>query len=593
MKTLKLTYPSQNPGTHLLVNTDLDDLSHWLESLPSGNMEKYVPKVRDAIANLNRTELPINHRLQLLKVMDVAYEKIHNYYRPLMQSGPFKGKHAPQEQLSELNRLTTEMSFGYKMAVSGLASKRMFFRKNYDLSAAINMALHYLGLMLLESYELYQPIPKHVWSEIYQLYHYAEQKEISEEEVQTEHSQKAIPIIEFTFLRNCLLSLANPYHLQRGDHWEVFKYLCHWAQLTVLSDDSDDFKEQHCFVIDLNQDEKPIALKELPDAIQHPMQRFVLTEEMINNIDYQIEQINQTRTSLENCFSRNVIARKGLHILDDLKASWEMKQELQSQRYPDINKMEVIWGLDNVHKVLSLLDPLNPYGSELSAEENQHTTKTLIERNWATVNNSNGGICIGDPDEKVRDLDVGKIVALRENVKNKENPVPQTWQLGIICWITGSARNGTRVGIQFLRGEIQPVQLQARKGNKLETRYKQALLLSGEVINGLSTPTLLTAPGLYVEARPLRMQIGDEVQNIHARTKVNSSITVDRFFYQQDFQSLDEVEVDLKQKAKDEGVDEIINLSSTPGPYERPIDDETIKKAKPDPTLDDVILKKN
>ena len=87
MRTLKLTYPSQNPGTHLLVNTDFDQLSSWLEELPSGNMAKYVVEVQEAVTNLNRTELPIAQRVKLLQLLDRAYEKIHNFYRPLMKSG--------------------------------------------------------------------------------------------------------------------------------------------------------------------------------------------------------------------------------------------------------------------------------------------------------------------------------------------------------------------------------------------------------------------------------------------------------------------------------------------------------------------------
>jgi len=116
MDNLELTFPSPHPGTHLLVETRGEAFSVWLEGLPSGNMPRYVIEVADAITNINRTEIPVTNRLELLKLMDIAYEKIHNFYRPLMKSGPHKGKHAPSVELKELYRLTREMSFGYKIA---------------------------------------------------------------------------------------------------------------------------------------------------------------------------------------------------------------------------------------------------------------------------------------------------------------------------------------------------------------------------------------------------------------------------------------------------------------------------------------------
>ena len=191
------------------------------------------------------------------------------------------------------------------------------------------------------------------------------------------------------------------------------------------------------------------------------------------------------------------------------------------------------------------------------------------------------------------------LVALRQSIQESETVTSQKWKLGLICWITGSQREGTRVGIQFLAGDVQPVQLQARKGNILETRFQPALMLSGDTVDGLSTPTLLTSTGLHIEARALRMQIGEEIQSIHARKKVSSTLTVDRFFFQQDFHITDEGEMvgDAEQQAKEgEENEEHIDLSATPGIYAEDFEkeyEEMKKKKGPEASLDDVILKKN
>ena len=603
MPRLKLTYPSQNPGTHLLAKTDYDVLEHWLEELPSGNMAKYVLEVKDGAANLNRTEIPIAQRVKLLELLDQAYEKIHNYYRPLMKSGPFKGKHPPDDELVELNQLTVEMSFAYKICVDQFAAKKSFFRKNKELSHSINLALHYLGLTLLESYELYSPIPMHVWSEIYQLYLLAEKKDFSEDVQDVSHVYNVLETTELTFLRNCMIAVSNPYHLKRGDHWEVFQYLQYWVNKAILSEDPDDFSDKNCFVVDLNNDDKPTSKRTLKSENIHENLRFILTDTINMNIIHQIDEIASTGRSPTKAFSENIVGKTATHLLKDLLASWEMKQERQGTRYPIISKMEVIWGLNSIHHVLSLMDPLQPGELEQRERQLDEARENVIESDWSTLNNSKGGICINQPKEKVRDLDVGQLVSLRQSVQEDNRVTSQKWKLGVICWITGSQREGTRVGIQFLNGDVQPVQLQARKGNILETRFQPALMLSGETIDGISAPTLLTAPGLHVESRALRMQIGEEIQSIHARTKVSSSLTVDRFFFQQDFHITDDGEMvgdaekaEKERIMKEEGVEEIIDLSATPGSYAEDFEKEyqALKKDKePDKTLDDVILKKH
>lgn len=604
MARLKLTYPSQNPGTHLIAKTDYKVLQQWLEELPAGNMAKYVVQLSEAITNINRTELPTAQRMKLLELFDTAYEKTHNYYRPLMKSGPFKGKHPPGDELSELHQLTVEISFGYKMCVEQLAGKKTFFRKNKELSYAINLALHYLGLMLLESYEVYSPIPMHTWSEIYQLYLLAEKKDLSEDEHEIDHVRKILNTTEATFLRNCMIAVSNPYHLKRGDHWEVFRYLKHWGPKVVLSEDPEDFRDKNCFVIDLNNDDKPESRRNLKSEDKHDNLRFILTDTVNMNIIHQIDEIVSSGQPPKSAFSKNIDAKTAIHLLKDLLASWEMKQHRQGARYPIISKMEVIWGLKHIHHVLSLMDPLQPGKLQQREADLETAHKSIIESDWSTLNNSKGGICINQPKEKVRDLDVGQLVALRQFVQEDEKVTSQKWQIGVICWITGSKRDGTRVGIQFLNGDIQPVQLRARKGSVLDTRYQPALMLTGETIDGISAPTLLAAPGLHVESRALCMQIGDEIHHIHARTKVSSSLTVDRFFYQQDFQITDEGDmvidrdetVSSETSEKEEKIDDIIDLSTAPGTYAEDFEieyEEFKKQQEPEKTLDDIIVKKN
>jgi len=432
MDSLRLTLPSPNPGTQLLVETRPDKFRRWLEDLPSGNMVRFVTEVADAITNINRTEMPIAQRMELVHTVDIAYKSIHNYYRPLTKSGPHKGKHAPFDELSEVYRLTKEMSFAYKRAVYDYMGKKILFGKNKNLANAINMALHYLGLILLEHYELYSPIPMHVWSEVHHLYYYAEQRDLSELSIPQNNLEGCFDNTEMTYIRICLISLSNPYHFKRGDHWEVYEYLSNWTSQAIISEDPDDFSPQNCFVIDLDSDDKPKALKSLDDR-NNSLLRFILTRQLIIKLCHHVDSIQYTNKSPVKCFSKNVVARKATELLKDMLTSWEMKQERKAERYPKISKMETIWGLNNIHKVLSSIDPLIPNDNSVDKEK----ISGLIEQHWNTVNTSKGGICIAQLKEVTQDIDVGLLVAIRQSISGEE---PENWTLGSICWITGNKR---------------------------------------------------------------------------------------------------------------------------------------------------------
>ncbi len=587
MDTLKLTLPAPNPGTHLLVETRPYKFSKWLEELPSGNMAKFTSEIADAISYINRTDLPIANRISLMQSVDLAYEKIHNFYRPLMKSGPHKGKHAPLSELTEVHRLTKELSFAYKTAVYAYLGKTSFFGKNKNLANAINMSLHYLGLMLLEHYELYSPIPMHIWSEVHKLYYYAEQRDLSELTIPNENLRTCFDNTEKTYIRICLISLSNPYHFKRGDHWEINFYLTHWSTESILSEDANDFSKKCCFVIDLESDDKPIAMTKLKDR-NNPMLRFILTHRLIIKLNHQIEIIDHTRKSPGDCFSTNVIARKATELIEDMLGSWKMKSERTAPRYPKISKMEVIWGIGNIYKVLSHEDPL----IEDDSSTNKEDVIKLIELHWNTIDTSTGGICISQLKEITQDVDVGMLIAIRQST-NEETL--DKWMLGIICWITGNKRNGTQLGIEYIKGDIQAVQLQARKGNHIETSLHASLMVSGEQVFGLNSPTLLTGIGLYAKSRPLVLRIGEEEHFIHARMKVSSSGSVDRFFYQAEPDAPVLEPYAEEDESSDENT-EVINLNAIPGaPIKGEINEESeaqMQDNKPT-TLDDIIVSKN
>ena len=184
MESIKLTIPSQQEGQHILVETDPTKLAEWIKALPLADMSKTLPEVTRAISSLNRTDIPYKLRSELVTSFDEAYTLIHDYFRPHMtKQAKKRQEHALN--VEKLQNLTREMAFAHKIIVNDSQNKRQLWGKNKYKIRASNFAIYYLGLMLIEQYDMYSPIPIYLWREINSIYAHAGKSEYNHLKIDT------------------------------------------------------------------------------------------------------------------------------------------------------------------------------------------------------------------------------------------------------------------------------------------------------------------------------------------------------------------------------------------------------------------------
>lgn len=536
MEAMRLTYPAQQQGQHLMVETRPDALKRWLEGLPYGDMKRTVPQVAQAIASLNRTEVSVSQRAELVALFDHTYELISDYYRPKIVLRPRGQQFAGRAETDELCNLTREMSFAHKMIVINTIEKRSFWSKDKPLTRALNLAIHYLSLILLEHYESYSPIPIYIWRELNTLFAYASEHKLEQVEALPDHYKHCLATIQDNYVRACLISLANPYQMDRGEHWEMNKYLSHWTPLAHISADPDDFTKRNCFVVDLAGENKPrYGVNALEDP-EDPRLRLLITHELTLKISQQIDELEREKQPPQPGFYPGLNAQETLSLLQRMSSHWDFRVERHSPRYPIINQLDVIWGLAQIHRVLTWQDPLSPMANPEARNADRAALQKLLiteegsqDLRWDAVNASDGGICISQMHHNLDNLRVGQLAALREYIDGRPS---QRWALGVVRWLRGDKRKGSTLGLQFIKGDIQAVMIRARKGNRIETTAQAALLLSGEEMHGLASPTVVAQRGLYQDGRQLVLSIGVEALSIRARMRVEATPMVERFFYQ-------------------------------------------------------------
>ena len=577
MDSIKLTIPSQQEGQHILVETDPTKLSEWLRSLPLADMTKTLPEITRAISSLNRTELPFKLRTELVSSFDEIYTLIHDYFRPRVNRLAIK-KPDHQGNIEKLQIFTREMAFAHKIIVTDSQNKRQLWGKNKHRVRASGFAVYYLGLMLLEQYEIYAPVPIYLWREINSLYAFAGKDNLLDTSLNTENTY-CLPTIEQNYIRNCLLALADPYHLDKGEHWYLFHYLHFWVHLARISENPDEFQQHECFIIDITSENKPNFVTSELDDPEVPKIRLLLTAELLKQISFDLETLEEKRLLTDQSFHKSIKHSTAKYLWERVNDHWSERIERSSRRYPIISKIDVVWGLTDIIRVLGKSSQNKTKlltSAELVSLSQIESTEHL---NWDAINVSNGGIGLQSTKYLLPHVDLGNIALLREYMDGK--PAPH-WRLAICRWHTGDKSNGTMLGLEYIDGKYAPVRLVLHQG-KNERGGQPGLVVFSNQKSGSEAPTIITHEGSYKDGRVYAMLGLDEAVEIRPRMQVETTPCIDRFYYQT-FELRDELAEEVLDDASDV-------IPWTAIPHERgDIDDGFDQDDIIDVNLDDVRL---
>jgi len=578
MENIKLTIPSQQEGQHILVETNPAKLAIWIKALPLADMSKTLPEITRAISSLNRTGIPYKLRSELVSLFDEAYSLIHDFFRP--QRNKLVAKNFNYDLNHEkLQQLTKEMAFAHKIIINDSHKKRILWGKNKPLIHSSNFAIYYLGIMLVELYEIYAPIPIFLWREINSIYAYIGKIELNFHKIDTGKTY-CLPTVEQNYIRNCLLALADPYHLAQSEHWYLFHYLLLWVHLSRISENPDDFRKTECFIIDITSEDKPNFVTSELDDPEDPKIRLLLTYDLLRQIKFDLEILEEKNKLPENSFSSSISTTKAKHLWLHASKHWRERIERSAKRYPIVSKIDAIWGIDDISRVIGRSS--QEKNKILSNDEIINLTQlsSTEQLRWDAINVSTSGIGLCSRQYMLSNIDLGNIVLLREYMENK--PAPH-WRLAICRWYTGDHHNGTLLGLEYIDGKVTPVRLILNQGSN-EHGGQIGIVVTSNNPNSNEAPTLITKTGSYKSGRAYAMLgLGDAVE-IRPRMQIESTECIDRFFYQT-FELSKELAEEVEQ-------DDIEVIPWTSVPHERGnLDDSFEESETPQTTsLDDIVL---
>lgn len=526
MDSLRLTVPSQQEGQHILVETDKTKLAEWLRSLPLADMSKTLPEITRAISSLNRTNMHYKQRSELIELFDSSYKMIHDNYRPKIAASN-KINNVDKEMMSQLHNLTREMAFAHKIIIKDSLNKRQLWGKNLYKAKASAFAIFYLGIMLIEQYESYAPVAIYIWREINTIFAHSEKDKTSELAIDTGRSY-CLSTIEQNYIRNSLIALADPYHLGKGEHWHLFFYLNNWVHLAYISEDPDDFKKEKCFIIDVTSENKPsFVTKELDDP-EDPKIRLLLTHDLLKQVNFDLETFIDTNRLPENSFHRSISFATAKYLWEHLTKHWSHRIERSARRYPIVTKVDVIWGIEDISRVLGRTEQNGR--KPLSYDELEALTgvKKHEDLTWDAINVSSGGIGLCSRKFMLPYISLGDIALIREYMDGKPASL---WRLAICRWHTGDKHNGTTLGLKYIEGRYQPVRLILYQG-KNEKGGQPGIVVSEAIVQGSNSSTIITTRGSHKDDRVYAMLGIDKPVEVRPRLKVEVTPCIERFFFQ-------------------------------------------------------------
>lgn len=513
MLALKLAIPVQYDSDNPAVELNEKNVCRWLENLPLFNFTESVYSLLNNLKPLNEHFVSDKSRLRLLDFYRTPILKIIDAFElQLLRQLPIDSQQREQ-LLTDSTALCLELANGYKIIVKNGIEAQKNPAKDQILLMATFRAMETLCTAAVHSFRLYKLPSKHVFLEIYQLYHFALSYKVSHIRVFRESN---LTSIDQLFKSILLLSIIDPYHLQEGDIFPILHFLSNCSHLCILHDalpqDQDGIG---LFGFYLDQDVTPKLVEHMQVTGEAPHLCILDVRAFLATLLKQI-RLNQQKGVLDSqSLEHKILSR----IVPNLAA---IAQNRRTPRQDTALKVFVAIDVPAIHLFLSgqteqLLEKNNPTdsGMEVLSINSDYADMPIIET-WEITNESEHGYKLHQSSSLTQSVKVGDLVGI-ENKKTENNPA---MAIATIKWVKRHPESGVEIGVEKLCDQCEAVLCQLQGEEKLVP----ALLL--DAAGKQHKPRLITTknaltPDTYVEI---------STQQQHLRYKIQSYALDSKYF---------------------------------------------------------------
>ena len=359
MTGLALSLPTKRISAWI-AETDPKYTQAWIASLPLADSAETAREIYQALYTLNRQELDPARRFELMELYSAPVATVTStlesyFIRAALPLTPKK------RQLAEfIRQLHMEMAYGYKGCLQDLEKQRLRWGKKSLRAQALVRALHYLGEVLLHSYQVYMPYPPEVWREIHAIYQYAAGQDLVEEVLDTPAPLSAKTTLDHEYIRILLLGLNNPYQLPQGECRQVQRFLQQWGAKAELKDVVRAAPSAGYFLIDPATDSPPVPFPQGVAFQSDQGLRLLDAVELLRSLQFFIERLQKGDSAHTLSLGIECLDSVCLDIMQRMMRSWGQLPRRQYSRIQRSGPAFVCAGIPALHFFASGQKPFTP-----------------------------------------------------------------------------------------------------------------------------------------------------------------------------------------------------------------------------------------
>ena len=502
-------------------------VEEWIEGLPYADPGVLVRNVLETVSKLNRTPVKPANRLALMELYAQPYQFLMEMQEK--QKTGARTVAAFEKRRTDTDaarRVATEMAYGYKLVLAHSVGKKSIFGKGKgkDIAIALQRAVLFLSFSLMHSYDEYMPAPRHLWSELWELFQYATVAKLETQPTTAKNLRGEFQTtVAHAYKRILLTSVIDPYHLAEGEIWRVFSLLGSWTDAAELSAMTQVKQATGYFVLDPAGDQRPISYAEATD-------RGVNDGCQLLNSNPVIQLLQQTLKSTDGVLQeRNLLGR--------MVRSLGLPPKRHSPRTSTGGKVNLTSGITTLHHFLG------GGNGELRAPEPQQlppddegieigdtpmgnaelSGPSYNAEHWELVDRGPGGIGLLRQTRPNVPIGVGELIG----VLFADETMEDTWSVGVVRWLNIAEVGEYHAGVQILSGKAQAVSVNAETSG---AGVRAALALPK--VGADKGNTLGTPKGFYTKGSTLVVGTTANTVKVRAGALVETSDVYDRFNYE-------------------------------------------------------------
>lgn len=513
-----------------VVETDPKYASTWLAALPLANSTESGREIYQALYTVNRLELRLSNRLELMELYSGAVTTVCQGLQPhLMHEAPPLGP--KKRQLAEfIRRLHIEMAYGYKCCLRDLSRTRLTLRRKSRSAICIERAIYHLSEVLLRSYAVYLPYPTGTWREIHELFRIAGSLGIAEGPVSDDGNGGAGDVsIKERYVRTLLLGLTNPYQLPHGAAQQVDAFLARWAAQAQIVPHSDHAEVTGYFRVDPEADTPPAPIARNDNRLAKDGLALD-ARALLNTVQTFALRLQEGELPEKLELGVDCVDAFCVDLLQRMVRSWGESARRRYARRQQSSNVFVCVGLNSAHyyangqrrfadyvnaiasppvTLPTLADtgdetfidldnvPQSSGGSTASPVGTTPTTESHRVNRWRLRDIGPQGMSLDRYGDALAPVRVGDLVAVQQASDLGR------WRVGVIRWVKTPEVNGVQMGIEMLAGGVSAALLRRLDGTNYPRGTFPALLLPATEITK-HPPTLVVTRGTC--------QVGDVVE---------------------------------------------------------------------------------